>query len=101
MWKFSHWMFGLVAASQRLIERRFTRAGMIVGSVLIASAALGVDTQQTVAYKVFGFTLALVIVAIVGVYLQRGSFTIRRVLPRVVTAGETFTYRVAVSNLTA
>ena len=101
MWKFSHWMFSLVAASQRLIERRFTRAGMIVGSVLIAAAALGVDTQQTVAYKVFALTAALVIVAAACVYLQRGGFTVRRSLPRVVTAGETFTYRVAVSNLAA
>jgi uncharacterized protein (DUF58 family) len=101
MWKFSHWMFGLVAASQRLIERRFTRAGMIVGSVLIGAAAIGVDTQQTVAYKVFALALALLIVAIGCVYLQRGGFTVRRSLPRVVTAGETFTYRVAVSNLSA
>lgn len=101
MWKFSHWMFSLVAASQRLIERRFTRAGMIVGSVLIASAALGVDTQQTVAYKVFAFALALVLVALAGVYLQRGGFTVRRALPRVVTAGETFSYRVVVSNLSS
>ena len=61
MWKFSHWMFGLVAASQRLIERRFTRAGMIVGSVLIGAAAIGVDTQQTVTYKVFALALGLLI----------------------------------------
>jgi uncharacterized protein (DUF58 family) len=101
MWKFSHWIFSLVAASQRLIERRFTRAGMIVGSVAIGAAALGVDTQQTVAYKVFAFAFALLIVAIACVYLQRGAFTVRRSLPRVVTAGEKFTYRVAVSNLTA
>jgi uncharacterized protein (DUF58 family) len=99
MWKFSYWMFSLVAASQRIIERRFTRAGMIVGSVAIGAAALGIDTQQTVAYKVFALALALLIVAVACVYIQRGSFTVRRLLPRVVTAGETFTYRVAVSNL--
>jgi uncharacterized protein (DUF58 family) len=99
MWKFSHWMFSLVAASQRIIERRLTRAGMLVGSVLIATAALGADTNQTVAYRIFGFAAALLMVALAGALLQRGRYTVTRSLPRVVTAGEPFKYRVAVGNL--
>ena len=53
MWKFSHWIFSVVAASQRIIERRLTRAGMLVGSVMIGTAALGADTNLTVAYRIF------------------------------------------------
>jgi uncharacterized protein (DUF58 family) len=99
MWKFSHWLFSLVAATQRIIERRLTRAGMLVGGVLIASAALGADTNQTVAYRIFGFATALLLVALAGALLQRGRYTVERKLPRVVTVGEPFQYRVAVGNL--
>ena len=99
MWKFAHWIFSLVAASQRIIERRLTRAGMLVGGVLIATAALGADTNQTVAYRIFGFAAALLLVAFAGALLQRGRYTVTRKLPRVVTAGEPFHYRVTVGNL--
>lgn len=98
MWKFFHWLFSLVAASQRLIDRRLTPAGMLVGSVLIGTAALGADTHLTVAYRVFAFALALLFVAWLGTLLQRGRYAVTRHLPRVVTAGETFTYRVSVEN---
>ena len=99
MWKFTHGMFRLVAATQRVVERRLTRAGMLVGGVLITTAALGVDTNVTVAYRIFAFATALMLVAWIGARLQRGGYTIDRHLPRVVTAGEPFTYRVTVGNL--
>ena len=99
MWKFTHGMFRLVAATQRVVERRLTRAGMLVGGVLITTAALGVDTNVTVAYRIFACATALMLVAWIGARLQRGGYTIDRHLPRVVTAGEPFTYRVTVGNL--
>ncbi len=92
-------MFSGIAAWQRLIDRRLTPAGMLVGSVLIASATLGADTNQTVSYRIFGFALALLLVAGAGALLQRGRYTVVRKLPRVVTAGESFHYRVTVANL--
>lgn len=99
MWKFSHWIFSLVAATQRVIERRLTRAGMLVGSALIGTAALGIDTNLTVTYRVFAFAAALLLVGWVATLLQRGRYSVERHLPRVVTAGEPFTYRVTVNNL--
>lgn len=99
MWKFSHWVFSLIAASQRVIERRLTRAGMLVGSVMIGTAALGADTNLTVAYRIFAFAAALLFVGWIASLLQRGRYTVARYLPRVVTAGEPFTYRVTVNNL--
>ncbi len=98
MWKFSHWLFSLVAASQRFIERRLTRAGMLVGGAMIATATLGVDTQLTVAYRVFAFSAALIFIGWIATLLQRGRFSAARHLPRVVTAGEPFTYRVTLNN---
>src|SRR6187401_1885885 len=99
MWKFSHWIFSLVAASQRVIDRRLTRAGMLVGGALIGTAALGIDTNLTVAYRIFAFATALILVGWLGALLQRGRYTVERHLPRVVTAGEPFSYRITVSNL--
>ncbi len=99
MWKFSHWIFSVVAASQRIIERRLTRAGMLVGSVMIGTAALGADTNLTVAYRIFSFAAALLLVGWIASLLQRGRYRVERHLPRVVTAGEPFTYRVTVNNL--
>lgn len=98
MWKFSHWLFSVVAASQRVIERRLTRVGMLVGGVMIGTAALGVDTQLTMAYRVFAFAAALIVVGWIATLLQRGRFGVARHLPRVVTAGEPFTYRVTLNN---
>ncbi len=99
VWKFSHWLFSAVAASQRVIEQRLTRAGMLVGGVMIVTAALGADTNLTVAYRVFAFAVALLLVGWIGSLLQRGRYRVERHLPRVATAGEPFSYRVTVSNL--
>ena len=99
MWKFSHWIFSLVAASQRIIEQRLTRAGMLVGSVLVGTAALGADTNLTVAYRIFAFAAALLLVGWLAVLLQRGRYRVERHLPRVATVGEPFSYRVTVNNL--
>ena len=99
MWKFTHWLFSLVAASQRLIERRFTPAGMLVGAAVIATATIGIDTNLTVAYRIFGFTAALILLGGIGVWLQRGRYTIVRHLPRVATVGEPISYRVTVGSL--
>lgn len=99
MWTLVHWLFGRVGALQHLVERRFTAGGLLVGSAMIATAALGVDTKLTVAYRIFAFSAALLLVAWVAMWLQRGRFTVERKLPRVVTAGEAFHYRVTVSSL--
>lgn len=99
MWKFFHGLFSRIAAGQRIIDRRLTPAGMLVGGVMIASATLGADTQQTVSYRIFAFAAALLVVAGAGTLLQRGRYTITRKLPRVVTAGESFQYRVTIGNL--
>jgi len=98
MWKFAHWIFSLVASVQRLVERRFTPAGMLVGAGVIATATIGIDTNLTVAYRIFGLTVALMLLGGIGVWLQRGRYTIVRHLPRVVTAGEPISYRVTVGS---
>lgn len=99
MWRFSYLVFRAVSGLQYWIERRLTAAGLLLAGALVAGAALGVDTKQTVAYKIFALAAALLGVAASIAMLLRERFAVQRFLPRVVTAGEPFTYRVAVSNL--
>lgn len=98
MWRLSHLIFRAVAGVSHWLTRRLTRAGMLIAGVLVASAALGIDTNQTVAYRLFTLAAALLVVAALGAWLLRESFTIERLLPRVATAGESFSYRVIVTS---
>lgn len=98
MWRLSYRMFRAVTAISYWASRRFTAAGALVLTGAILTAALGVDTTQSVAYQAFGFFAALLLVAVLTVPLLRTLVTVERKLPRAVTAGEPFTYRVRVSN---
>ena len=98
MWRFSHLMFRAVAGTGYWLTRRLTRAGMLVTGVLVASAALGIDTNQTVAYRLFTLAAALLAVAAISAWWLRERFTLERCLPRLATAGEPFSYRVVVTS---
>lgn len=98
MWRLSFVMFRAVSGVQRWIERRFTRAGWLVAGGAVVAAALGVDTNQTVAYQVFTLLLALLAIAIGAAWLLDARCTVTRELPRMATAGQAFTYRIRVAN---
>jgi uncharacterized protein (DUF58 family) len=98
MWRISHFAFRAVTGVTYWLTRRLTRAGMLIAGVLVASAALGVDTHQTVAYRVFALAAGLLAVAAIGAWLLRERYTVERFLPRLVTAGESFSYRVVVTS---
>ncbi|MBW1842632.1 MAG: DUF2101 family protein, partial [Deltaproteobacteria bacterium] len=65
----------------------------------MASAVLGVDTRQTMAYQAFTFLLSLVVISIVFSLFFRARFTVTRTLPRFGTVGELLSYRVVVKNI--
>lgn len=98
MWRLSHLMFRAVAGAGHWLTRRLTRAGMLVAGVLVASAALGIDTNQTVAYRLFALAAGLLAVAATSAWWLRERFTLERFLPRLATAGEPFSYRVVVTS---
>ncbi|HBZ56946.1 MAG TPA: DUF58 domain-containing protein [Syntrophobacteraceae bacterium] len=96
--RFVHRVAGLDHAIKRWRTRRFTPSGQLVLLGLVIAAALGMDTTRTMAYQGFTFLLALLIVAVPCALFHRGRFTVRRVLPRMGTAGEPLVYRVVVRN---
>jgi hypothetical protein len=74
--------------------RRFTTHGLVVLLGLIVSAAVGLDTNQSLAYQIFTFLVALVTVAISTSQFFRFRFGATRILPRFGTVGLPLKYRV-------
>jgi len=79
-------------------KRRFTKGGLLVAGGLAASAVVGLDTNQSVAYQAFTFLFALLVISILWSLLFRNNFTARRILPRFGTVGEPLPYRIIIQN---
>jgi uncharacterized protein (DUF58 family) len=93
---------------QRLLVRRFTPGGLAILVCLLAAAVIGLDTKQTMAYQVFAFLLAVLIMAIAHSTLteivlgfdSRWRFGAVRTLPKFATVGIKLTYPITISNQT-
>jgi uncharacterized protein (DUF58 family) len=101
MWRLSYRLFSAVSAIWFWMTRRFTGAGFLALGTLVTAGALGIDTNQTLAYQIFTFLFALIAAAMAAALLLRPRFQVLRTLPRVITAGQSFDYRVRVKNLGA
>lgn len=91
--------FGLVYKITCWLKRRFTPGGLLVLGGLVTSAAVGLDTNQTVAYQIFTLLLALLILSFAWRLFFRPTFSAYRNLPRFGTVGEPFPYRIVIKNL--
>jgi len=100
MRRFIYYSFRFVSSLKYRILRRFTPAGLLVLGVLIASAGMGMDTNQTLAYQAFTFFLALVAISLGSSLFFHDDLKARRKLPRFGTVGEPLTYRVILENHT-
>jgi len=99
MWRISYRIFSAVSGIWFWMTRRFTGAGFLALGTLVTAGALGIDTNQTLAYQIFTFLLALLAAAMLAALLLRPKFQVARILPRIITAGQAFDYRVLVKNL--
>ena len=99
MWRWSYRVFSAVSGIWYWMTRRFTGAGFLALGTLVTAGALGIDTNQTLAYQIFTLLCALVAAAMLAALLLRPQFQVARILPRMITAGQAFDYRVLVKNL--
>ncbi len=99
MWRLSYRIFSAVSGIGYRMTRRFTGAGFLALGTLVTAGALGIDTKQTLAYQIFTFLCALLAAALLAALLTRPRFQVARMLPRMITAGQAFDYRVRVKNL--
>lgn len=95
-------LYRLFAAALRIKRRmlmRFTRPGLFVLACMGISAVIGLDTNQTVAYRIFTFLFCLMTISLAFVLRFRTeSISVTRNLPAVATAGEPLTYRLRFEN---
>lgn len=98
MWRLSHWMLRAISGVFFWFAQRMAPAGKVATGIAIIAAALGVDTRQTMAFQIFAVTAAALVIALVAAKSMRPRFEIERNAPRLVTAGQEFSYRVWVRN---
>jgi uncharacterized protein (DUF58 family) len=97
--RFLHSVYRSWRGLNRWVRRRFTPAGaLVLGGLLLAAAAANPD--QTMAVQGFVVLLALLGLAMARAPFFRARFGVERDAPRFATAGEPFTVRVRVTNLT-
>ena len=98
--RFLYLSFRVFHAAKSWIMKRFTKAGLLVLAGLVASAVVGLDTHQTLAYQAFTFLLALVLTSIACGVLFRARLSAYRKLPKFGTAEESLSYRILIKNRT-
>jgi uncharacterized protein (DUF58 family) len=87
------------SALKHWLNRRVTTTGwMMLGAMLVA-AALGVDTNASLAYQTFTFLFCLVLAsAIIARRCGSKQIFVERILPRFGSAGESLSYSMALRN---
>jgi len=80
--------------------KRFTPAGKALLIGLVASAIVGLDTKQTMAYQAFTLLLSILLIELAGSLFFRCRLSIKRMMPRFGTAGEPLEYRLEIHNQT-
>jgi len=91
-------LFRVTSSTVFWLRRRLTSAGLFVLASLVASGAVGLDTNLTLAYQIFTLLLALLLLSFVADFLVRTRVDARRILPRFGTAGRPLTYHIRVTG---
>lgn len=86
---------------QQWLMRRFTPGGLLVLLCLVVSAFIGLDTKQAMAYQIFSFLSAILLIASAFSLRFRGRFHATRILPRFGTSDIKLQYKVIIHNLTS
>jgi|TARA_Y100000310_G_C20647148_1_gene797285 uncharacterized protein (DUF58 family) len=90
--------YASITGISRRTSRRVSERGQLIQIGIIVTAALGIDTEIALIYQLFAFLICLYAAARVATLFQRPRLSVRRALPRFVTAGEPFQYTVHIHN---
>ncbi len=80
------------------LRQRFTPTGLALFGTLLASGVFGINTRQTLAYQIFAFLAAVMLVSLLSSLRYNPQLRVRRVLPRFGTAGLPLSYAVELTN---
>ena len=98
MWRLIYRLLHALSGLFFWFRKRVAPAGKIAVGVAIIAAALGVDTGQTMAYQIFALAVIALVVALLVAKTLRPRVEVERTAPRLVTAGQSFRYRVSIRN---
>ncbi|MCI0535006.1 MAG: hypothetical protein L0Z50_07245, partial [Verrucomicrobiales bacterium] len=82
------------------LPRRFTPAGLLVLTAIALTLGLSTDTTQSVGYQTFALLFCLLVVSVGSAPFFRGSFHVRRHLPRFASLEQPVTYRIKIEDRT-
>lgn len=88
----------IFSSVQHFLRERLTPAGWLLFAGAGTAGGLGVDTSRTMSYQAFAFLVALLGIAFLLAAFFRARAQVTRELPRYVTAGERFDYRLVLHN---
>lgn len=94
-------LFNIIYLVTEWFKRRFTGLGIGIVICLIVTAIVGMDTKQTMAYQIFAFLLAMLIIAMVCSFRFRERLRVSRSLPKFGTVGVRLQYSILVENCTS
>jgi uncharacterized protein (DUF58 family) len=89
-----------ISSIRHWIERRFTRAGLLVLGSTLFTGVIALDMENTVAYQATAWLVALLGVSMIASLSFRARFHVGRTLPRYGSVGQALVYRVHVRNRT-
>jgi len=90
--------FRILHRAGQWARHRFTPAGMLMLSGVIASGIFGIDTRASLAFQVFAICTTLLLLAMASALLFRGNFRLQRLLPDYGTVTLPLKYRVIIAN---
>lgn len=100
IYKLFYWFYRAGSALWYWSRRRFTPAGLCATGGFIVAGAVGTDIENTVSYQSFALLLAFLLLGLMSSLFFRATFSAKRILPHVGTAGQPLHYRVQIKNLT-
>lgn len=102
-WQFKYWVFPAYLrafrARKKPRKRRPTERGQLIITGAVLTAALGLNTETSSVYQLFALLLCLAIASRIGLRISKPNVNVKRILPRYATAGQQFTYRIRIENL--
>jgi uncharacterized protein (DUF58 family) len=92
--------YRLITWSTYWTKRRFTITGQAILGAVCVALVTAMDIDGAVGYQAVIPLAAVMLIAFLFSFRFRAVFELERKLPRIATAGQPFTYRVTVKNLT-
>jgi hypothetical protein len=72
----------------------------MVLSVIVVTACLGIDTNQSTIYQIYTLLLSILSISIISSFFFKAKFNIKRKPPKFATVGESLVYTIEILNLT-